>query len=128
MKRRCFRNLDRPFELFLGLGPLELVLIAGVGLLLMTAWNAPAGLLGGTAFGAVVRHLREGKPPGHAFAIAYKLGLFTYLPDSLRPPGLWPAPGLFGSRLQRFSAVAAEADDTSPEARHFGFWKSGRTP
>src|SRR3990167_6631654 len=73
MNRLCFRNLDRPFEVFLGLGPLDLVLIAVVGLVLMTVWNAPAGLLGGAAFGAVVKHFREGKPRGYAFALAYKM-------------------------------------------------------
>lgn len=123
MNRRCFRNLDRPFEVFLGLGPLDLVLIAVVGLVLMTIWNAPAGLLGGAAFGAIVKHFREGKPLGYAFTLAYKMGLVGFLPENLRPPGLLPAPGLFGPKRSRFSAVAAEADDTSIEARHF--W-SGR--
>ena len=60
MNRRCFRNLDKPFEVFLGLGPLDLVLIAVVGLVLMTIWNAPAGLIGGTAFD------REALPGGQA--------------------------------------------------------------
>ncbi len=124
MNRRCFRNLDRPFEVFLGLGPLDLVLIAVVGLVLMTVWNAPAGLLGGAAFGAVVKHVREGKPPGYAFTLAYKAGLVGWIPENLRPPGLLPAPGLFGPRRTRYSAVSAEADDDSAEARHF--W-SGRT-
>jgi hypothetical protein len=123
MNRRCFRNLDRPFEVFLGLGPLDLVLIAIMGLILMTVWNAPAGLLGGAAFGAVVRHFREGKPRGYAFTLAYKMGLVGLIPENLRPPGLLPAPGIFGAKRVRFSAVAAEADDESPEARHF--W-SGR--
>jgi hypothetical protein len=124
MSRPCYRNLDRPFEVFLGLGPGELLLIAIVGLVLMTVWNAPAGLLGGAAFGAVVKHFREGKPRGYAFYLAYKSGLLGVLPDGLRPPGLLPAPGAFGPRRIRFSAVAGLADDEGPEARHF--W-SGKT-
>ena len=123
MNRRCFRNLDRPFEVFLGLGPLDLVLIAVVGLVLMTVWNAPAGLLGGAAFGVVVKHFREGKPRGYTFTLAYKMGLVGWIPENLRPRGLLPAPGFFGGKRMRFSSVAAEADDESPEARHF--W-SGR--
>ena len=119
MNRPCYRNLDRPFEVFLGLGPFELLLIAIVGLVLMTVWNAPAGLLGGAAFGAVVKHFREGKPQGYAFCLAYKAGLLGILPEGLRPPGLLPAPGPLGARLQKFSAVADLADDECPEARHF---------
>lgn len=123
MNRRCFRNLDKPFEVFLGLGPLDLVLIAIVGLVLMTVWNAPAGLLGGAAFGAIVKYFREGKPRGYAFTLAYKVGLVGWIPESLRPSGLLPAPSIFGAKRTRYSAVAADADDESPEARHF--W-SGR--
>src|SRR5688572_32962011 len=119
MNRRCFRNLDKPFEVFLGLGPLDLVLIAVVGLVLMTIWNAPAGLIGGTAFGAIVKHFREGKARGYAFTLAYKAGLVGWIPETLRPPGLLPAPGFLGSKRTRFSAVAAEADDDSAEAKHF---------
>ena len=126
MNRRCYRNLDRPFEVFLGLGPLDLVLIAVVGLVLMTVWNAPAGLLGGAAFGAVVKHVREGKPPGYAFTLAYKAGLVGWIPENLRPPGLLPAAGFYGAKRMRFSAVAAEADDESAEARHFWSGKAFR--
>ena len=124
MSRPCFRSLDKPFEVFLGLGPGELLLIAVVGLVLMTVWNAPAGLLGGAAFGAVVKHFREGKPRGYAFTLAYKSGLFGILPEGLRPPGLLPARGYLGPRLQRFSGVAGPADDDGPEARHF--WSGKR--
>ena len=126
MNRRCFRNLDRPFEVFLGLGPLDLVLIAVVGLVLMTVWNAPAGLLGGAAFGAVVKHFREGKPLGYAFLLAYRSGLIGLIPENFRPPGLLPAPGCFGSKRVCFSAVADEADDESAEARHFWSGKQVR--
>ena len=119
MNRPCYRNLDKPFEVFLGLGPGELLLIAIVGLVLMTVWNAPAGLLGGAAFGAVIKHFREGKPRGYAFYLAYKAGIVGHLPEGLRPPGLLPARGLLGPRLIRFSGVAGPADDESLEARHF---------
>jgi len=119
MSRPCFRNLDRPFEVFLGLGPVELILIAVVGLVLMTVWNAPAGLVGAGAFGAVVRYFREGKPQGYAFYLAYRMGILGYLPEVLRPPGLLPAPGPLGPRMRKFSAVAGEADDGSIEAIHF---------
>ncbi len=108
----------------MGLGPFDLVLIAVVGLVLMTVWNAPAGLIGGTAFGAFVKYFREGKPRGYAFTLAYKMGLVGCIPENLRPRGLLPAPGFFGAKRMRFSPVADEADDESAEARHF--W-SGRT-
>jgi hypothetical protein len=123
MSRPCFRNLDKPFEVFLGLGPVELILIAVVGLVLMTVWNAPAGLVGAGAFGAVVRYFREGKPQGYAFYLAYRMGLLGYLPEALRPPGLLPAPGPLGPRTQMFSAAPGEADDCSTEAIHFWSWK-----
>ena len=127
MARRCFRNLDKPFEVFLGLGPLDLVLIAVVGLVLMTVWNAPAGLLGGALFGAVVKQFREGKPLGYAFTLAYRIGFVGLLPENLRPPGLLPSPGLWGKKQIRFSAVAGEADDDGAEARHFwGAKRAGR--
>ena len=119
MTRPCFRNLDKPFEVFLGLGPAELILIAVVGLVLMTVWNAPAGLVGAGACGAVVRYFREGKPQGYAFYLAYRLGLLEYLPEAIRPPGLFPAPGPLGPRARTFSAVAGEADDSSIEAIRF---------
>lgn len=124
MNRRCFRNLDRPFEVFLGLGPLDLVLIAVTGLVLMTVWNAPVGLLGGAVFGAVVKQFREGKPRGYAFTLAYRVGLVGLLPENLRPPGLFPSPGFWGRRRILFSAVAGEADDDCAEARHF--WSGKR--
>ena len=119
MSRPCHRNLDKPFEVFLGLGPVELLLIAVVGLVLMTVWNAPAGLVGAGAFGAVVRTFREEKPQGYAFTLAYRMGLLGFLPETLRPPGLFPAPGPLGSRTRTFSAAAGEADDASLEAIHF---------
>jgi len=127
MTRPCFRNLDRPFEVFLGLGPGELLLIAVVGLVLMTVWNAPAGLVGAGAFGAVVRYFREGKPPGYAYGLAYRMGLLSYLPDGIRPPGLFPAPGPLASRRRTYSAAAGEADDETREALHFWSGKSRKS-
>ena len=76
------------------------------------------------AFGAVVKHFREGKPRGYAFTLAYKSGVLGILPEGLRPPGLLPARGYLGPRLQRFSGVAGPADDDGPEARHF--WSGKR--
>ena len=119
MSRRCYRNLDKPFEVFLGLGPLELIVIAIVALVLMTTLSAPVGLAGGAAFGAVVRYFREGKPRGCLFYLAYRSGLLGCLPDGIRPPGLVPAGPLARGGIRRYSAVSGASDDDSPEARHY---------
>ena len=119
MSRPCYRNLDRPFEVFLGLGPLELIVIAVVALILMTTLSVPVGLVAGAVFGAVVKYFREGKPRGYTFTLAYRSGLFRYVPDGVRPPGLVPAAPFSSGRPRRYSPVPGEADDESEEARHF---------
>jgi hypothetical protein len=119
MSRRCYRSLDKPFEVFLGLGPVELILIAVVALGLMTALSAPVGLFGGAAFGVLVRYFREGKPRGYLFYLAYRSGILGILPDGVRPPGLAPAGPFARGRVRRYSAVPGEADDESDESRHY---------
>lgn len=119
MSRPCYRSLDRPFEVFLGLGPLELIAISVVALVLMTTTSAPVGLVGGVVVGAVVKFFREGRPRGYAYYLAYRVGLLRFLPDGVRPPGLVPACPILGRHRDRYSAVPDEADDESPEARHF---------
>jgi len=117
--RRCYRHLDRPFVVFLGLGPIDLFAILAGGAVLMILTNPVIGLLGGIALGMAVRHFKEGKPKGYVFYLLYRSGLIGLAPEALRPPWLVPPPPLGGERVLRFSAVPGEADDESAEAKFF---------
>lgn len=126
--RRCFRHLDRPFVVLFGLGPVDLFAIVAAAAVLMVLTNPLFGLIGGLGVGILVQRVKEGRPRGYAFYLLYRSGLIGLVPPALLPPGLVlpPAPGTSGTgRILQFSAVAAEADDTSPEAK---FWMGSKGP
>ena len=117
---RCYRHLDSPFEVFLGLGPVDwlIILVVGVGLLMVNAFLA-AGATTGLFF--FFKRTKQGKPKGHLFYLFYKSGLATLAPEPLRPPYLVRPPMPGGSRVLRFSGVPGNDDDVFEEVR---FWKS----
>jgi len=117
--RRCYRHLDRPFVVLLGLGPLDLFAILLGGGLLMAATNPAVGLVGGLLLGAGVRKLKEGKPPGYVFGLLYRSGLLLLAPPGLRPPCLVRPPRPGEGSVVRFSGVPGAEDDDTEEARFF---------
>lgn len=117
--RPCYRNLDRPFVVLLGLGPLDLFVILVGGAILMLVTNPFVGLVGGLLIGFGVKRLKEGKPRGYVFYLFYKTGLLAFAPEGLRPPYLVKPPPPGSPRVLRFSAVPGEADDQAPEVRYF---------
>lgn len=121
--RRCYRHLDRPFVVFLGLGPADLVAILIAGTILMIAVNPVVGLFGAVGMGFGAKRLKEGKPRGHVFGLLYRMGLVAFLPPAARPPYLVKPPSLGGRGVLRLSAVPGPEDDESPEAR---FWRGSR--
>ncbi len=88
-RRPCPRTLDRPILVF-GLEPEDLVIIGLVagGLLML----ADPLIAVGTGFGLwiALMRLKAGKPPGYLFTLAYRLGVLSVLPRSLRPLHLLP--------------------------------------
>ena len=126
--RRCFRHLDRPFVVLFGLGPVDLFAIVVATGVLMILSNPLFGIIGGLGFGIFVQKIKEGRPQGYAFYLLYRSGLIGWVPPALLPPGLVlpPSPGSTGvERILKFSAVAAEADDDSREAK---FWLGSKGP
>lgn len=117
--RRCFRHLDRPFVVLLGLGPLDLFTILLGGGVLMAATNPAVGLVGGLLLGACVRKLKEGKPAGYVFGLLYRSGLVRFAPPGLRPPCLVRPPRIGEGPIVRFSGVPGAEDDGTEEARFF---------
>ena len=117
--RRCYRHLDRPFVVLLGLGPLDLFAILIGGGVLMAASNPLVGLLGGLLLVWATRRLKEGKPPGYVFALLYRSGLVAFLPAPLRPPYLVRPPRLGEGPVLSFSGVPGPEDDGTEEARFF---------
>jgi hypothetical protein len=118
--RRSYRHLDRPFVVFLGLGPGDLFLILVGGAVLMVATNPVVGLVGGILLAVSVRKLKEGKPRGYAFYLFYRSGLLAFVPENARPPYLIRPPLPGESRIVRFSPVPGPGDDETAEAR---YWK-----
>lgn len=117
--RRCFRHLDRPFVVLLGLGPLDLFTILIGGGVLMAATNPIIGLVGGILLGVGIKSLKEGKPRGYVFGLLYRSGLIACAPPALRPPYLVRPPRLGGSQVLRFSGVPGAEDDETDDARFF---------
>ncbi len=117
--KRCYRHLDRPFVVFLGLGPGDLFAILVGGAILMVLTNPIVGLVGGIVLGLGVKRLKEGKPRGYVFYLLYRSGLLRFLPEACRPPYLVIPPPIAGERVLRFSGVPGEADDETQEARYF---------
>jgi hypothetical protein len=117
--RRCYRHLDRPFVVLLGLGPLDLFTILIGGGVLMAATNPIVGLVGGIFLGAGIKKLKEGKPRGYVFSLLYRSGLIGCAPAALRPPYLVRPPRWGKSRVLRFSGVPGPEDDETDEARFF---------
>jgi hypothetical protein len=117
--RRCYRHLDRPFVVLLGLGPADLFAILIGGGVLMVTTNPAAGLVGGLVLGAVLRKLKEGKPAGYVFGLLYRSGLVLFAPPGLRPPCLVRPPRFGEGPVVRFSGVPGPEDDETEEARFF---------
>ena len=125
MTRPCYRHLDRRFEVFMGLSHLDLIGSVFFALLVMATVHPLAGIVAGILLALLLKYLKEGKPRGYLWHLAYRLGLLSLLPDGIRPRGLVPPPSLFGPPERRYSSVSGEADDDGWQARHF--W-SGRIP
>ena len=117
--RRCYRHLDRPFVVLLGLGPLDLFAILIGGGVLMAVTNPVVGLVGGILLGAVVKQLKEGKRRGYVFTLLYRSGLIALAPAALRPPYLVRPPRWGEGEVVRFSGVPGPEDDATDEARFF---------
>jgi hypothetical protein len=118
--RPCYRHLDRPFVVFLGLGPADLFAIVLGGAVLMVATNPIVGVLGGVALALGLKKLKEGKPRGYVFELFYRAGILDFAPAALRPPWLvrrsaWGGRG----RILRLSPVPGASDDDAPEVRYY---------
>ena len=116
--KRCYRHLDRPFVVFLGLGPMDLMLILGVGTVLILFANVILALIATLAVAVSIKRLKEGKPRGYLFYLAYRSGLLRLVPDPMRPPYLVRPPEMGKSRILRFSGVPSD-DAERDEVRFY---------
>ena len=116
---RCYRHLDRPFVVFLGLGPVDLMAILVTGFILMIAVNPVVAVVGSVLSAVVVKRVKEGKPRGYVFILIYRSGLLSLLPDAARTPWLVKPPLVGKSPIVRYSGVPGDPDIEPNEARFY---------
>lgn len=116
---RCYRHLDRPFVVFLGLGPVDLMAILLAGTLLLVVANPVVAVIGATGVAFALKRVKEGKPRGYLFTLIYRSGLLSLLPQAARPPWLVKPPIVGKSPIVRFSGVPGDPDDEPEEVRYY---------
>ena len=119
IRKRCYRHLDRPFVVFLGLGPIDLMAILLLGVILILFANPIVAILGAVGLAVALKKLKEGKPRGDLFYVIYRSGLICLVPDRARPPYLVKPPALGGSHLMCLSGVPSDPKDEPEEARFY---------
>ena len=104
---------------FLGLGPVDLMLILVTGIVLMIVANPLVAVIGALVTAIAVKRVKEGKPRGYVFILLYRSGLLALLPDAARTPWLVKPPLVGKSPIIRFSGVPGDPDVEPDEARFY---------
>jgi hypothetical protein len=101
--KSCPRVLDRPI-LFFGLEIEDLAAILSIACAILVLISPLLAVPVGIALFLAVRKLKEGKPSGYLFHLAYRLGLIGLLRRAMKVRHLVPIPfALRGRRWIRFS-------------------------
>jgi hypothetical protein len=105
--KSCPRCLDRPI-VFFGLEIEDLAAILSAACAIMVLVSPLLAVPVGMALFFAVRKLKQGKPPGYLFYLAYKLGLLGPVSGLMKVRHLIPIPFAYsGKRKIRLSPLSA---------------------